>query len=66
MKKLNLFLTLFLLIFFVEFVNAQGPPPPDGGGGPGTVDDIPINFLIFPFLILGAYLGFLFKNKLSK
>ena len=67
MKKLSRILILIILLFVVDFVYPQGgPPPPDGGGGPGTVDDIPINFLIFPFLIIGAYLGFLFKEKLSK
>lgn len=42
------------------------PPPPDGGGGPGGVDDVSINFLIYPFLVLGTYLGFVFRNRFSK
>ena len=72
MKRLNFILILTLVLLVANIVYAQGDPPepPDGtnpgGSGPGGVDDVPINFLIFPFLVLGAYLGFLFKDKFSK
>ena len=39
------------------------PDPPDGGGGPGTVNDAPINFFIYPFMLIGVYLGYKFFSK---
>ncbi len=53
----------------VFIANAQGtpPPPPDGGGGDGTVPDVlPINSLVYPFLIIGFYLGYFYLKKKSE
>ncbi|QTY26747.1 hypothetical protein [Flavobacterium sp. CS20] len=63
--KLNLkYIILIAFVFLsINVVLAQGPPPPDGGGGPGTTNDVGINFLIYPFLILGSVLGYFFFNK---
>ena len=58
---------LFILLLLISFtVFGQNPPPdpPDGGGGPGTVNDAPINFIVYPLLVLGSYLGYrFFLNK---
>jgi hypothetical protein len=65
MKKY--FFLAFIILAFVYNANAQGtPPPPDGGSGPGTVDDVSINFLIYPYMLLGAYLGARFFSKFKK
>jgi preprotein translocase subunit SecG len=59
---------IFLLIFFIialQLSYAQTPPPPpDGGGGDGTVTDtLPINLLVYPFLVIGVLMGYLFSKK---
>lgn len=51
---------------FAQGTASSPPKPPGPPGDDGNVDDIPINLLIYPFLILGAYLGFLFKANSSK
>jgi len=68
LKNFNPF--FFLMLCFVSFeVFSQagtGPPPPDGGGGPGTTPDaIPINFIVYPLMLLGAYLGYRVFSKRS-
>jgi hypothetical protein len=54
---------IFLAPAYCAMAQGGGPPPPDGGGGPGTVFDVPINFLVYPFLVLGVYLGLRFSAK---
>jgi hypothetical protein len=66
MKKSVYILVLVLFFYNIDIAFAQTPPPPDGGGGPGTVNDLPINFLVYPFLVFGAYLGYVFFKKPSK
>ncbi len=58
------------LIYFLSFLFlglgqlfAQPTLPGTSDSGPGNVDDVPLNFLIYPLLILGAYLGFRFFKK---
>lgn len=64
MKRLYRILFVILVLALTQAIYAQTPPPPDGGGGPGTTTDIlPINFIIYPFMILGAYLGYVFIKK---
>ena len=71
MKNLHLkgfkpILTLVLLLVCFEVFSQAGsgpPPPPDGGGGDGTVNDVPINFIVYPLMLLASYLGFRFFNK---
>lgn len=61
MTKSIFILLLILILLSTEMVIAQNPPDPPspGDSGPGNVDDtLPIDYLIYPFLILGAYLGF--------
>lgn len=58
----NRILYILLLLFFsINQIAAQGIPglPGDSSGG-DNVDDVnaPIHFLIYPFLMLGAYLGY--------
>lgn len=59
---------VFIILVMISYpiIAQDPPPPPDGGGGPGGVNDVPINFLIYPFLVLGAYLGFRFRDRFSK
>lgn len=67
MKRLNLIIFVLLTVVVLHTTYAQGPPPPpDGGGGDGVVIDVAINFLIYPFMILGSYLGYRFIKKSSK
>ena len=54
---------IVFILMTVSVIAQTPPPPPDGGGGDGTVNDVPINLLIYPFLVLGAYLGFRFFLK---
>jgi hypothetical protein len=56
---------LFLILLFIslEVFSQTPPPPPDGGGGPGTVNDIPINFIVYPLMLIGAYLGYRVFSK---
>lgn len=58
---------VIILVFSVYTVYGQPPPPGDGcGGTPGCVDDVlTINFLVYPFLLLGAYIGYVFIKKSS-
>lgn len=62
MKHLGYIIFALLILASLQQVWAQTPPPPpDGGGGDGTVDDVfPINFLVYPFMLLGVYLGYRF------
>lgn len=64
MKHLGYFFLIFLVNLHLSY--AQAPPPPDGGPGPGGVDDVPINILVYPFLLLGAYLGYRFIKKSTR
>lgn len=65
MKHLGYFFLIFLVNLHLSY--AQAPPPPDGGGGPGTTPDVlPINVLVYPFLLLGAYLGYRFIKKSTR
>lgn len=51
----------------MNFALAQSPPPPpDGGSGPGTVDDVPINLLVYPLMILACILGYRFFTYSKK
>ena len=59
MKNKTLF-TIALSIMFFSDVLAQLPPLPTDDG---NVDDVPIHFLVYPFLVLGAYLGFKVLKK---
>lgn len=53
-----------LVLFFVGLTNILAQPTlPGQGPGGGNVEDTPIHFLVYPLLILGAYLGFKFFNK---
>ncbi len=36
MKKLNLLLTAFLMLFMIISLSAQTPPHPNGGSAPGS------------------------------
>lgn len=63
MKRLPYLILVLILLLSFHYTNAQTPPPPDGGGGPGTVNDVPINFLLYPFLALGTYIGYRFFSK---
>lgn len=58
------FLLVFILMTVSIFAQDDPPSPPDGGGGSGGVNDVPINFLIYPFLVIGTYLGYVFRNRL--
>ena len=55
---------LKLIVFFIfcvgdfQITMAQMPPGLPGSGGGTNVDDVPIQFLIYPLILLGAYLGF--------
>lgn len=63
-SKIVFFLMLCLLSIEVFSQAGTGPPPPDGGGGPGTTPDmIPINFIVYPLMLLGAYLGYRVFSK---
>ncbi len=53
--KNRILLTAVLSLLFVIDLMAQPILP---GDGTGDVADNPIHFLVYPFLILGAYLGF--------
>lgn len=61
-------LILILLLLGMNFALAQSspPPPPDGGSGPGTVDDVPINLLVYPLMILACILGYRFFTYSKK
>jgi hypothetical protein len=61
MKKRFIYLFVLMFIGLNELV-AQPTLPGQGPGG-GNVEDNPIHFLIYPFLALGAYLGFRFFKK---
>lgn len=62
MKK-SILIFLIVLLFITDAYAQGGPPPPDGGGGPGTVFDVSIHFLVYPFLLLGAFIGVRFFSK---
>ena len=63
MKIYSRIIVFIVLIFSTASVIAQAPPPP----GDGEVEDVlPINLLIYPFLVLGAYLGYRFRDKFLK
>jgi hypothetical protein len=60
-----LFLMLCFLSFEVFSQAGTGPPPPDGGAGPGSQIDVPINFITYPLMLLGTYLGYRVFSKRS-
>lgn len=69
MKHLGYIFLALLIFASLQYSYAQGPPPPppDGGGGDGTVTDVvPINSLVYPFMLLGVYLGYRFVKKSSE
>lgn len=53
--KNRIILTVFLSLCFIVDLLAQPPLP--NNDSPDVTDN-PIHFLVYPFLILGAYLGF--------
>ena len=53
--KNKILLTLALCFLFLNDMLAQLPPLPTDDG---NVADTPIHLLVYPFLVLGAYLGF--------
>ncbi len=59
MKNKLLLTTALSLLFFYDML-AQLPPLPTDDG---NVEDVPIHFLVYPFLVLGAYLGFKVLKK---
>lgn len=63
MKVYLKYVVIIAFMLMTESIFAQEPPPPPDGG---EVDDVSINFLIYPFLVLGAYLGLAFRNRFSK
>lgn len=67
MKHLPYLILVLVLFLSFQYTNAQTtpPPPPNGGGGAGTVNDTPINFLIYPLMLLGTYIGLLWIKKPS-
>jgi hypothetical protein len=55
----NKILTFLALAFLtINEVASQPTLPGTSGDGPSNVDDVPIQFLIYPLLLLGAYLGY--------
>jgi len=68
MKCLYQILFIVFILVSLQTIYAQTPPPPpDGGPGPGGVDDVfPINALIYPFMLLGAYVGYRFIQKSTR
>lgn len=70
MKRLYQILFIVFILVSLQTINAQNPPPPPDGGindeTPGNVDDVPINILVYPFLFLGAYIGYRFIKKSTR
>jgi hypothetical protein len=62
MKK-NLIYFLALLLVSANELMAQPTLPGSSGDGPGNVDDVPLHFLIYPLLLLGAFLGAKYFKK---
>jgi hypothetical protein len=60
--KMKLTYIFILLLCGFNTLMAQPTLPGQGTDG-GNVTDTPINLLIYPFLMLGAYLGFKFFKK---
>ena len=56
-------------MFSTDLLYCQPPPPDAGGSGPGFTDidvELPLNTLIYPFLVLGLFLGVFYTKKLSR
>lgn len=67
MKRLSYIIFTLLILASLQLIYAQTPPPPNGGGGDGTVDDVfPLNSLVYPFMLLGVYLGYRIFVKSEK
>ena len=64
MQKHSSKIIVIVFLLVADMVYAQPPGPP--GGGSDVDDVLPINILVYPFLLLGAYLGFKFFKKPSK
>ena len=58
--KNRILLTIVFSFLFLNNMLAQLPPLPNDDG---NVNDVPIHFLVYPFLVLGAYLGFKVLKK---
>lgn len=62
MKKHFIYLFALIVIGFNDLF-AQPTLPGISEDGPGNVDDTPIHFLIYPLLLLGAFLGAKYFRK---
>ena len=56
-------LILFFVVTTTQQVSAQLPGLHGNSFGGGNVDDLPVQFFIYPLLLFGAYLG---MRKLKK
>jgi len=66
MKRLCQIFFIILILACLQTIYAQGPAPPapDPPTGGGVEDVFPINFLVYPFILLGAFIGYrYFKNS---
>jgi len=60
--KNKILLVAFISILCLTEIVAQPTLPGQGAGG-GNVEDNPIHLLIYPFLMIGAYLGYKVLQK---
>ena len=58
--KNKLLLTVTLSLLFFNDMLAQLPILPTDDG---NVEDVPVHFLVYPLIALGAFLGFKVFNK---
>lgn len=61
--KNRLLLTIALCFVFLSDILAQVPGAPTTPTDDGNTPDVPIQFLVYPLLLLGAYLGFKVLKK---
>jgi len=61
--KNKLLLTIALCFVFLNDILAQVPGAPTTPTDDGNNPDVPIQFLVYPLLLLGAYLGFKVLKK---
>jgi len=69
MKKYIIITVIVIFMFSTDLLYCQPPPPDAGGSGPGFTDidvELPLNTLIYPFLVLGLFLGVFYTKKLSR
>ena len=57
MKTRLIFLSI-LCVYSIQVMMSQPTLPGQGPGG-GNVEDNPINFVIYPLLLIGGYLGYI-------